>query len=478
LERLEVSEVKLSELEYSGRLDAEYYRPVFLQYEKIVKIKKSVLLSELSDFLIGPFGSAFTVENYTADKSYRYIRGKDVKQMKLMDDDNVFLPKDDFDRLSKYALKENDVLVSVVGTLGNAALIQKENIPAIFSCKSTVLRVKRIRAPYLLTYINSKYGRSLLLRKERGAIQKGLNLDDLKTLDIYVAEEELQLLIEQVFKASVEIERKSKKTYTQAETLLLNALGVANFLPSTENVNIKSFKDSFVATGRLDAEYYQPKYEEMMTHIAAQAHQKLAALVTIQKSMEPGSDAYTEDEDGLPFLRVADYNKFGITAPQKNLKASFVIENKMKLASLKPKAGTILFSKDGSVGEAYCLHQDADFITSGAVLHLTVRDTKQVLPDYLTLALNSKLVRMQAERDAGGSIILHWRLSEIENVIVPVVDRTIQTQIADLVQQSFALKAKSERLLETAKRAVEIAIETDEQTAMAYINDQTGEQKP
>jgi type I restriction enzyme S subunit len=317
-----------------------------------------------------------------------------------------------------------------------------------------------------------------LLRKERGAIQKGLNLDDLKTLDIYVAEEELQLLIEQVFKASVEIERKSKKTYTQAETLLLNALGVANFLPSTENVNIKSFKDSFVATGRLDAEYYQPKYEEMMTHIAAQAHQKLAALVTIQKSMEPGSDAYTEDEDGLPFLRVADYNKFGITAPQKNLKASFVIENKMKLASLKPKAGTILFSKDGSVGEAYCLHQDADFITSGAVLHLTVRDTKQVLPDYLTLALNSKLVRMQAERDAGGSIILHWRLSEIENVIVPVVDRTIQTQIADLVQQSFALKAKSERLLETAKRAVEIAIETDEQTAMAYINDQTGEQKP
>lgn len=51
----------------------------------------------------------------------------------------------------------------------------------------------------------------------------------------------------------------------------------------------------------------------------------------------------------------------------------------------------------------------------------------------------------------------------------------IQTQIADLVQQSFVLKAESERLLETAKRAVEIAIETDEQTAMDYIVKQTGE---
>ena len=31
--------------------------------------------------------------------------------------------------------------------------------------------------------------------------------------------------------------------------------------------------------------------------------------VDTKKSIEPGSDAYAEDENGLPFLRVADYNK-------------------------------------------------------------------------------------------------------------------------------------------------------------------------
>lgn len=51
-----------------------------------------------------------------------------------------------------------------------------------------------------------------------------------------------------------------------------------------------------------------------------------------------------------------------------------------------------------------------------------------------------------------------------------------QTQIATLVQQSFTLKAESEHLLAAAKRAVEIAIETDEQTALDYINQQNGEQ--
>lgn len=51
-----------------------------------------------------------------------------------------------------------------------------------------------------------------------------------------------------------------------------------------------------------------------------------------------------------------------------------------------------------------------------------------------------------------------------------------QTQIAGLIQQSFTLKAESESLLAAAKRAVEIAIESDEPTTIAYLNEQTGEQ--
>ena len=48
-----------------------------------------------------------------------------------------------------------------------------------------------------------------------------------------------------------------------------------------------------------------------------------------------------------------------------------------------------------------------------------------------------------------------------------------QAQIAALVQQSFTLKAESERLLDVAKRAVEIAIESDEHAAMVYLKRQT-----
>lgn len=461
----------MSQLEYSGRLDSEYYRPSYLKSENLLRKRGSSLLSKVAEFKIGPFGSAFNTDNYTDDRTYRYIRGKDVKHMRLMDNDNVYVPELDFLRLQKYSLKEDDVLISVVGTIGNAAIIQQHDIPAIFSCKSTVVRSKKINPRYLLSFLNSKYGRTLLQRKERGAIQKGLNLDDLKTLDVFLASNDFQKKIEQIFLSSALLTEKTKNIYLTAENLLLSTLGMTNFSPRTETINIQSFKNSFASTKRLDAEYYQPKYEQMMSHITARPHARLTELVDIQKSLEPGSDAYTDDEDGLPFLRIADYSKFGLTKPQKRLNATFVADNSDKLSALMPKKNTILFSKDGSVGEAYRLREDADFITSGAVLHLTVKDEQSVLPDYLTLALNSILVRTQAERDAGGSIILHWRIDEIKNVVVPLVDMAIQQKIAAALQDSFTLKAESERLLEVAKRAVEIAIEQDETAATTYIEE-------
>ena len=91
------------------------------------------------------------------------------------------------------------------------------------------------------------------------------------------------------------------------------------------------------------------------------------------------------------------------------------------------------------------------------------------MPDYLTLVLNSIVVKMQAERDAGGSVIQHWKPSEIENVVVPILDNEGQIQIAEKVQESFALRKECARFLDLAKTAVEVAIEQGEDKAMELL---------
>jgi hypothetical protein len=52
-----------------------------------------------------------------------------------------------------------------------------------------------------------------------------------------------------------------------------------------------------------------------------------------------------------------------------------------------------------------------------------------------------------------------------------IINYTKQQEIATLVEESFRLKKQSEQLLETAKRAVEIAIEENEEIAMFFLKE-------
>ena len=141
------------------------------------------------------------------------------------------------------------------------------------------------------------------------------------------------------------------------------------------------------------------------------------------------------------------------------------------LKKLYPTKDTILLSKDGTVGIAYKIKNETEMITSGALLHLSIKKD-DVLPEYLTLVLNSLIVQLQAQRDAGGSIIQHWKPSEIQEILIPIIDISVQKQIEEKIKKSFLLKEESKQLLDLAKKAVEIAIEKDENEAMEFINAQ------
>ena len=66
---------------------------------------------------------------------------------------------------------------------------------------------------------------------------------------------------------------------------------------------------------------------------------------------------------------------------------------------------------------------------------------------------------MQAERDAGGSVIMHWKPEEIKNMVIPILPKPVQQKISSLICQSFESRKKAKQLLEEAKRKVEDIIE-------------------
>lgn len=77
---------------------------------------------------------------------------------------------------------------------------------------------------------------------------------------------------------------------------------------------------------------------------------------------------------------------------------------------------------------------------------------------------------MQVEQHfKGSSGQIELYPADIANFWCPEIKKATQKKIDALAQSSFELKAKSERLLQAAKRAVEIAIEQDDAAGLAYL---------
>ncbi len=79
--------------------------------------------------------------------------------------------------------------------------------------------------------------------------------------------------------------------------------------------------------------------------------------------------------------------------------------------------------------------------------------------EYLALCINSLVCQMQVERDAGGSIIVHWKPEQIKSLLIPILPKSTQQKIADLVRKSSNVREKAKELLEQAKRKIEEMIE-------------------
>ena len=464
LEGLEVTEIKITDLEFSGRLDSEYYKKYLLDYEQIVRKKQFVSLDQFAKFLIGPFGSSFDTANYLVNGEYRYVRGQDVKPFVLKDGENRYVPAEDFYRLAKYSLKERDILISVVGTLGNACIVQQKDLPAIFSCKSTVIRTEGINPVYVLAYLNSKFGKELLLRKERGAIQKGLNLDDLKTILIPIFSESFQQKIEALFNKAQSKLSESKTHYSQAEILFIQSIGLQYFNPSSKAVNIKRFKDSFGATGRMDAEYYQVKYDDYDQLVKSYygGWMPLGEVCELKDK-----NFITVDEQEYQYIELADIGEAGnITG----CTIAFGKELPSRARRTVHTGDVIISSIEGSLGS--CAIVRNEFSSSLCSTGFYVINSKRINSESLLVLFKSEPMQNILKRSCSGTILTAINKNEFLQIPVPIITIDVQQKLAGLVIESFELKQKSEQLLETAKRGVEMAIEESEERAMEWMESQ------
>lgn len=472
LEGLEISEVRLSEVKthtLDFRIEAEHYQK---QYNEMKAVLLRHKCTELSKLVAKPIQTGHTPsmkDNSFYGGNIKFIKTDNLRNNEIKYPFSHYLSAKGNNEIKRTELQEDDIITTIIGAtydvIARSCIIRKEILPA--NINQNIARIqpdkKKVNPEYLNIYLNTKYGKMFLEYLSRQMEQVNLNCEEVGNVMIPLFSCVFQKEIARLVRVAHDSLYESKDTYAYAERILLQELGLNNWQPSNSQTNEKSLKESFLSSGRLDAEHYQMKYDELEARIRKVPYKTTAEIQLFNaRGVQPD---YVEEgcvsvvnskhilEDGL------DYDNFERTTE------SFLLSQKRAQIGY---GDILIYTTGANIGrtQAYLKHNHA--LASN---HVNILRVKGVNPIYLALVLNSPIGRLQTEKLCTGSAQAEIYPNDIERFIVPILDETKQETIAAKVQDCFALKMESKRLLNVAKEAVEIAISDSEEKALQYIKE-------
>lgn len=365
----------------------------------------------------------------------------------------------------KFKLNDGDVLFNRTNSyewVGRTGIFYETGTQQIFA--SYLVRLipdkSEILPEYLTAFLSSCYGVSDIKRRSRQSInQTNVNPEEIKEILIPLLSMDTQLLIKKCFLKAHQSRLNAKEMYTQAEQLLLSAFDADDFSISQEPVSVKSFSDSFVKSGRLDAEYYQPKYDD---------YKNLLKTTNVVSSL-----CHIYDRNFKPSQEVEyKYIELANVGSSGNITDVETILGKELPSRARRQVQTgqvIIASVEGSLQS--CALITEEYHNALCSTGFYVLDSESINSETLLVLFKSEPIQALLKQRCSGTILTAITRDELMDMPLPEIDKDVQTNIAEKIQASFAYRSQSEKLLKNAKRAVEIAIEQGEEHAVKWLKE-------
>lgn len=465
---------EVENISHYDRWDAEYFEKNYLQFlYKNRKISNDKLGSLCIQINRNPMMYGFEY----SDKGIPYIRIDDLMNPFINIENSVKISEEVNNTFHSTQLKNKDIVMGVRGnTIGRLGIYFGIDKLANISPNCIYFRMNnKERAEYISLFLISKYGLMQINHSTSGTGQPTITSTELSEISIPKYDNGLENIIKEFILESYQQIEHSKSHYIQAEQLLLQELGINETDWQTKGIttNIKTFKESFAYNSRLDAEYFQPKYEILERGI--KSYKEGFGLINdflkipIKSGTTPKSVVDRYNVKNNYFVRIEAFNEqLGI---DETLFHSIDDEDFEKYISNKVEQNDILVSMTGTIGNVAIYSPKKPALINQNIMRLRIN---KELINIETLALYLKSIgKILLERVQTGNVQPYVNTQNFETLIVPRISFQIQEQIASLIQQSFQLRNQSKHLLDIAKQAVEMAIEADEATALAFIKANT-----
>jgi hypothetical protein len=450
------------------RIDSESFDKIGAAYSaKLARVQCECLesLAKVSD------GNHLSIaEDFSLTDGVRYLRGQDISSDMMLDDENpVFIPEHEYLKLSRSHVRKDDVLVTIVGAnTGLTALVFEAPSKLTANCKLGILRArkeKNISPAYIHAFLAGKFGQHQILQAKRGAGQTGLILPDLKRLKIPRFSDELERVVAEVsYKAHAE-RRTSKNIMKEAEQTLLGALGLLGWQPP-EKLNYERKASEAFAAGRLDAEYFSPRVQHLIALLEKHG-EKVGDVAELRKEyFSPWPHRNFE------YIEIGDVGSDGTVSSNTVWSGEAASR-----ATWHVRTGDILTSTVRPVRRLSAIikpEQNGFVCSSGFAVLKPVSIAPEVLLVYLRLPPIAQLM------DLHTTASLYPAISVPDILALPFArpSETTEKLIVEAIHNAHGAKQKAGELLDRAKRAVEIAIETGESAALDYLHSVNRQENP
>ena len=463
---MQYSIVNLSEVRENSdfRIDAEYWKPELINMNKYIEHIKCYKLSEISQVITN---GATPLRHDLTQGNIKFITPEFMSEFFINKVNKFILLKHHETELKRTQLKRGDILYCIKGRIGSVVPILKDLNNFNINQDVAKIRLKDgFNSIYIATFLNTKYGIIQSKRYQTGQINPFLGINNLQKINIPLLSQNFQSSIAELVNKSYTLRQSADTLYKEAEDILLEELGFKDYQIKNQKCFVKNLSDT-QKVSRIDAEYFQPKYEDLIDKIKEYkgGYSSLDNIANIKSGSLVPDDLYSDDKSGIPYIRVRDLN----------FKGEINKENIVYLKNFTNTNETIAYTGDyiiatiGTVGKVGIVDNKLNrCIPSNNTSKISLKNKQNEL--FYLLLFQSFIFQQQIEKEFTQTAQPKILDNQLCNIIIPLLPDSIQSTISSKLRQSFLDRQKSLDLLAVAKGAVEVAIEDGEDVAFGYID--------
>lgn len=433
----------LSEARGAFRLDAEFWRPEFLEAERRVLAGPHAELGTLtSSARKGIFH--ILAEEYVST-GVPFYRSANVGYILPREDDLVFINEERHQLEWKTRLTAGDLMIAKTARVAASAVFDECNISQdVIGLK---LGPHSPSAEFIAAYLSSELGQLQIKRWFQGQVQGHLSLPDIRRVIVPLLPLETVASVDQLVRAARGARLLAQDRMAEAERLLVRALGLIEADDEEVGPGSVYHLSATRSAGRLDAEFFDNKLQMRIERLQRDGTSIGDLAMVAQRRWNRSSAG------AIRYIEISSLGGEGVANPE-----VIAAEDAPSRATWLVSSGDVVTSTVRPIRRLSAVitgDEDASVCSSGFVVLRPMRIHAETLLVFLRLRQVCEILDLYTT----ASMYPALRASDVLSLPIPIISEDESLAVAALAQEAIRSSRMASSHLRAAVALIESSIE-------------------